>query len=125
MGTRDFSLGVKRPGREADHSRPSSAEVKNAWSYTSTPQYVFMACCLLEYRDNFTCIDYVDFITYVIMLSVLYDYICSEVFLCFCLKHIFIFFSFVRLSFSFALKQYTVNIRLNSDLVSKNVPEIV
>jgi hypothetical protein len=27
-------LGVKRPGREADHSPPSSAEVKNAWSYT-------------------------------------------------------------------------------------------
>jgi len=26
-----------RPGREADHSLPSSAEVKNAWSYTSTP----------------------------------------------------------------------------------------
>jgi hypothetical protein len=25
------------PGREADHSPPSSAEVKNAWSYTSTP----------------------------------------------------------------------------------------
>jgi hypothetical protein len=32
-----FSLGVKRPGREVDHSPPSSAEVKNAWSYTSTP----------------------------------------------------------------------------------------
>jgi hypothetical protein len=33
-----FSLGVKRPGREADHSPPlSSAEVKSAWSYTSTP----------------------------------------------------------------------------------------
>jgi hypothetical protein len=29
-------------GLEADHSPPSSAEVKNAWSYTSTPQYVFM-----------------------------------------------------------------------------------
>jgi hypothetical protein len=29
--------GVKRPGREADHSPPSSAEVKNAWRYTSTP----------------------------------------------------------------------------------------
>jgi hypothetical protein len=27
---------VKRPGREADHSLPSSAEV-NEWSYTSTP----------------------------------------------------------------------------------------
>jgi hypothetical protein len=32
-----FSLGVKRPGREADHSPPSSAEVKNVWRYTSTP----------------------------------------------------------------------------------------
>jgi hypothetical protein len=32
-----LSLWVKRPGREADHSRLSSAEVKNAWSCTSTP----------------------------------------------------------------------------------------
>jgi hypothetical protein len=32
-----LSLEVKRPGREADNSPPSSAEVKNAWSYTSTP----------------------------------------------------------------------------------------
>jgi ATP/ADP translocase len=24
---------------------PSSAEVKNAWNYTSTPQYAFMALC--------------------------------------------------------------------------------
>jgi hypothetical protein len=32
-----FSLGAKRPGREADHSPPSSAEIKNAWSYTSNP----------------------------------------------------------------------------------------
>jgi hypothetical protein len=30
-----LSLGVKRP--------PFSAEVKNSWSYTSTPQYAFMA----------------------------------------------------------------------------------
>jgi hypothetical protein len=30
------SLGVKRPGREADHSLPSSADVKNAWNHTST-----------------------------------------------------------------------------------------
>jgi len=27
---------VKRPGHEDDHSLPSNAEVKNAWSYTST-----------------------------------------------------------------------------------------
>jgi hypothetical protein len=33
-----LTLGVKRPGREADHSPPSSADVKNSWSYTSTPQ---------------------------------------------------------------------------------------
>jgi hypothetical protein len=32
-----LSLGVKRPGREATHSPPSSAEVKNARSYTSNP----------------------------------------------------------------------------------------
>jgi len=32
-----FSLGIKRPGREGNHSPPSSADVKNAWSYTSTP----------------------------------------------------------------------------------------
>jgi hypothetical protein len=32
-----LSLGVKRRVREADHSPPSSAEVKNAWSYSSTP----------------------------------------------------------------------------------------
>jgi hypothetical protein len=31
------SLGVERPGHEADHSPPSSAEVKSAWIYTSTP----------------------------------------------------------------------------------------
>jgi hypothetical protein len=37
MGTGDFSSGAKRPGREAYHSPPSSAKVKNAWSYTSTP----------------------------------------------------------------------------------------
>jgi hypothetical protein len=34
-GTGGLSLRVKRPGREADNSSPSSAEVKNAWSYTS------------------------------------------------------------------------------------------
>jgi hypothetical protein len=30
-----LSLGVKHPGCEADHSTPSSAKVKNAWSSTS------------------------------------------------------------------------------------------
>jgi hypothetical protein len=31
-----LSLEIKRPEREADHTPPSSTEVKNAWSYTST-----------------------------------------------------------------------------------------
>jgi hypothetical protein len=48
-----LSPGVKRPRREADHSPPSSAEVKNAWSYTSTPPYVFMAWYLLKHRYNY------------------------------------------------------------------------
>jgi len=30
------SSWVERPGRQADHSPPSSAEVKKVWSYTST-----------------------------------------------------------------------------------------
>jgi len=29
-------VGLRRPWREADHSSPSSAEVKNEWSFTST-----------------------------------------------------------------------------------------
>jgi hypothetical protein len=38
IGTRGlFPGGVMRPGREVDHSPPSSAKVKNAWSYTSIP----------------------------------------------------------------------------------------
>jgi len=32
-----LSLGIKRPGREADHSPPTSGEIRNAWSYTPTP----------------------------------------------------------------------------------------
>jgi len=35
-------FNLKRPRIEADHSPPSSVEVKNVWSYTSTPQYAYM-----------------------------------------------------------------------------------
>jgi hypothetical protein len=37
-----LSPGVKRQGREADHSPPISAEVKTKWIYTSTSPYDFM-----------------------------------------------------------------------------------
>jgi hypothetical protein len=45
---RVFSLEFKWLGHEADHSLPSRAEVKNEWSYISTPYYIFMAWCLLS-----------------------------------------------------------------------------
>jgi hypothetical protein len=35
-------LGVQRQGREAEHSPSPSAELMNAWSYASTPPYIFM-----------------------------------------------------------------------------------
>jgi len=37
MGKRGSLLWVKAAGGEADHSPTSSAEVKDAWSYTSIP----------------------------------------------------------------------------------------
>jgi hypothetical protein len=43
-----LTLRLKRTGREADHSPPSSSEVKNAWGYTCIPQYAFMAWCLVK-----------------------------------------------------------------------------
>jgi hypothetical protein len=43
-----------RPGREADHSPPSSTEVKNAWAIPPLSQYVFMAWCLVNHSDYFT-----------------------------------------------------------------------
>jgi hypothetical protein len=49
-----LSLGVKRPGRETNHSPPPNAEVKNVRRYTSTRHYVFMAWCLVKHRDDFT-----------------------------------------------------------------------
>jgi hypothetical protein len=52
-----LSLGLKQPGREADHSPPSSAEVKNAWRYTSTPpirfHVVLPACYPMGTRGSF------------------------------------------------------------------------
>jgi len=41
-------LGVNWMRREADYSPPSSAKVMNAWSYTSSPLYVFMAWYLIK-----------------------------------------------------------------------------
>jgi hypothetical protein len=47
MGTRGSFPGNKAAGL---YIVPRS---KNAWSYTSTPQYAFMTWCLVKHRDNF------------------------------------------------------------------------
>jgi hypothetical protein len=46
-----LALGVKRPGHEADHSPPSSAEVKNVWSYTSAPT-ISLRGVVLSYKKG-------------------------------------------------------------------------
>jgi len=45
LGTGALTLGgIHRPARETYLSLLFSAEVNSEWIYTSTPQYVFMAC---------------------------------------------------------------------------------
>jgi hypothetical protein len=41
-GFHSASYPVRNGGWEADHSRTTSAEVKNVWSYTATLPYIFM-----------------------------------------------------------------------------------
>jgi hypothetical protein len=38
-----FPREAKLPGREADHSPPTTVKVKKVWIYTFTPPYSFMA----------------------------------------------------------------------------------
>jgi hypothetical protein len=47
-----LSPGIMRPGRKSYRSLPFRAEVKNAWSYTSTPSNFFMAWCLVKHGDK-------------------------------------------------------------------------
>jgi hypothetical protein len=56
--------GVKRPGREVEHSPPSSAEINNPGGYIPLSHtslrsdvllsigYDFEACCLVKYRNT-------------------------------------------------------------------------
>jgi len=43
------SSEVKRPEREANHSPPFSVKIKYGWNYTSTPQCIFMAWCIIKH----------------------------------------------------------------------------
>jgi hypothetical protein len=44
-----LSSGIKRPELEANHSLPTSSDIKEMWIYTSTPPCVFMAKSLINY----------------------------------------------------------------------------
>jgi hypothetical protein len=46
-----FSPGVERPRHVSDHSTPSRDDVKNAWSYTSTPPIRVHGVVLIKHRD--------------------------------------------------------------------------
>jgi hypothetical protein len=54
MGTGALSPGVKEPVYKADHSPPTSSEVKKTWLYTSTPPHAFMAYRYVMHRNNFS-----------------------------------------------------------------------
>jgi hypothetical protein len=55
MGTGGSFPGVKRPGREVDHSPPTSADIKKMWIYTSTPHTPsWRSAQLIKHGDNFT-----------------------------------------------------------------------
>jgi hypothetical protein len=63
VGSRSFSTSstqrhiqwvpvVKRPGRQADNSPPTNAEVEKMCIYTSTPPYAFMTATTLSYSNE-------------------------------------------------------------------------
>jgi hypothetical protein len=47
-------MEIKQRGREADHSPPSRAEVKECVELYLHSPYVFMARCLVKHGNNFT-----------------------------------------------------------------------
>jgi hypothetical protein len=50
-----ISLGIMRPGREADHSPPSNAEMKNGGAIPPLPHtYSWRDASFIKHRDNFT-----------------------------------------------------------------------
>jgi hypothetical protein len=49
VGDGDIFPGLYRPGRGADQLPLSGAEMKNVWSYISTPPYVFITWRLIKH----------------------------------------------------------------------------
>ena len=51
-GSRNLFAQRQRSGRASEHSTPTGTEVKNAWTYTSTLLFIFIACCLIRDRNR-------------------------------------------------------------------------
>jgi hypothetical protein len=47
-----LSLGIKRLGREVNHSPPCTIRVQEWWSCTSNSPYIFMSCFLTKHRTT-------------------------------------------------------------------------
>jgi hypothetical protein len=72
-----------RPGRAADHSPPSSAEVLEEWSYTSTPVWAKTGCVTgLHYFTllyfNFTFTLYLTPLLLLHLLSVCFNFVSRD-----------------------------------------------
>ena len=97
VGTGAISMGVKWPGHEADHLRPSCAKINSTCSFTSFPPYVFMAWCLMKHKDFFTfiftsypCLDPQKIIShYVFMTRILHNILFLWHMLHACLSHMY------------------------------------
>jgi len=75
-----FSPEVKRPEREADHSPPSSAEIKNVWSYISPLSISLHGLVLNEKTDLFTAwylVKHRDYLTFSFTVIISYIKFCS------------------------------------------------
>jgi hypothetical protein len=46
--------GIKRPGRESDHSHNLVSRLRKRGAIAPFPHYVFMAWCLIQYEILFT-----------------------------------------------------------------------
>jgi hypothetical protein len=55
-----LTLGINLPGREANHSPPSSAEVKNSCSYISTPPTRLHGVVLSEEQGRLYLLPFMD-----------------------------------------------------------------
>jgi hypothetical protein len=79
------SLGLKRPGREADYSHPSSAEVRECVTlYLHSPNTPSWRGAQLKHRDNFTFTSYLYIILtarvrFFIHLIISYSSVCETV----------------------------------------------